>query len=869
MKKGIVATTLVAVMLSACGGGGSNEPVAGAASLRVNGTAATGMAIAGAPVSAKCKSGTGSTTSGSDGTFSLSITDGLAPCVLQVTNPQNGLKLHSLFASTSDVTANITPLTEMVFARTVGAEPSIYYATFDPKAATDTITPNKIAGAQANIVQILTGVLNVDSTMDFIASPLKAASQDNPAGGNEHDKLLDGLANKISATQLTQVVAMLSTKASTDEIKQGISELVAVPPIARPGTAQNVSTGSIVTLNGSESSADAGRTLSYSWTITTKPTGSTVTLVGANSAKPTLSPDIPGIYVVSLVVNDGRVDSSPAAVTITVSAANSAPIANAGASQNVLVNTPVVLDGSASSDADRDALSYIWALSSKPSGSTATLITPNQPLSGFTPDKPGTYIATLTVSDGQLVSLPSTVVINVGVLNVAPVANAGHDQTVIAGASPVFLDGSASTDANGDPLSYYWTFISVPNDSASSPQPFYTSRSIANPTVFANVPGTYVVSLVVSDGKVNSQPSTVTITAIPASTNSPPEANAGGAQNVILGSIVTLDGSASRDANGDSLTYSWALTSKPSGSSAALSSSTAVKPTFVADVAGSYIVTLIVNDGKTNSSPITATITTTAVKPTSVTGTILADTTWESGTYLLDGTVSVPPGVTLTIKPGVTVVGKDSKLLVAGSLIAEGTQTNKIRFTSLPAFVSNEATRSHYGIVLDNSSTSRIEHVIIENGWTGLSLDGTSVIALRNVVFRNNGVAVTDTYGYQFMDIQHCSFYNNDSAFEGIRTLGGTFAWNDFQNNKNVFSYGYYFGQVNINNNNFIGSNLVVRAPEVGYGYGSLDLTNNWWGTSDIQLINQMIYDLFDLGTLQQIPYAPLLTAPANAGASM
>ena len=91
--------------------------------------------------------------------------------------------------------------------------------------------------------------------------------------------------------------------------------------------------------------------------------------------------------------------------------------------------------------------------------------------------------------------------------------------------------------------------------------------------------------------------------------NTKPVAKAGIAQNVITGTLVTLNGSASSDANGDLLTYSWTLTSKPAGSGATLIPATSATPTFTADVAGSYVATLVVNDGQVDSDPSTVTVT--------------------------------------------------------------------------------------------------------------------------------------------------------------------------------------------------------------------------------------------------------------------
>lgn len=85
---------------------------------------------------------------------------------------------------------------------------------------------------------------------------------------------------------------------------------------------------------------------------------------------------------------------------------------------------------------------------------------------------------------------------------------------------------------------------------------------------------------------------------LPAIIANKPVADAGVDQTgIAIGDDVILDGSASFDPNGDTLTYEWAITLKPEGSTAVLSSTTVTSPTFTTDTAGSYTVTLTVNDG--------------------------------------------------------------------------------------------------------------------------------------------------------------------------------------------------------------------------------------------------------------------------------
>jgi len=273
------------------------------------------------------------------------------------------------------------------------------------------------------------------------------------------------------------------------------------PPIAVAGSDQTVIQGSLVQLDGTNSSDPDDDALSYQWILLSRPTASSAIINNPTAIQTSFIADQSGEYIAQLVVNDGQIDSAPDSVIITVNPANTPPVANPGEDRKVSLNAPVVLDGSSSSDADNDVLSYLWSLEA-PSGSLSILNNPTAATPSFTPDSAGLYHATLRVNDGTVDSAPVTVTITA---NTPPVADAGSAQTVTIG-EQVTLDGSRSSDADNDALSYQWALFTPPGSAAS-----LAGDASIDPGFTPDIPGEYQAELIVNDGLNDSEPASVLI----------------------------------------------------------------------------------------------------------------------------------------------------------------------------------------------------------------------------------------------------------------------------------------------------------------------------------------------------------------------
>jgi hypothetical protein len=271
---------------------------------------------------------------------------------------------------------------------------------------------------------------------------------------------------------------------------------------------------------------------------------------------------------------------------------NLPPVANAGPNQQVPEGQLAQLDGSNSSDPEALPLTYLWtqiagstATTSDPTATHLLVIVPSVSGNG------GILTFQLTVTDSGGLSASSFVNIIITRVNVAPVASINAPSTVAGGAT-VTLDGSASFDPNGDVITYAWSQTSGPAivlNLSDPTKPTFTAPIAAGTN-------TLQFRLDVSDGQfITTAVASVVVTVA----NQPPVANAGQNQTVSTGQLVTLDGTLSKDPEGQLLEYIWTQTNGPS---VILNLVDPAHPTFTTpNTISTLVFSLVVNDGTTNS----------------------------------------------------------------------------------------------------------------------------------------------------------------------------------------------------------------------------------------------------------------------------
>ena len=182
-------------------------------------------------------------------------------------------------------------------------------------------------------------------------------------------------------------------------------------PLANPGNDTIISIGNPVKLSGILSSSPFPGPLSYLWKLIEQPENSILELTDTSGMEIEFTPDLTGIYRLSLVVDDGTHTSEPGYVTVRVSAP---PVAVAGRDTSVSITEMYLrINGSASYDPDGDDITYLWELISWPEESEGLIYAENTHEVILKVDAEGVFVLTLTVFDAISSSLPDTVVATV------------------------------------------------------------------------------------------------------------------------------------------------------------------------------------------------------------------------------------------------------------------------------------------------------------------------------------------------------------------------------------------------------------------------------------------------------------------------
>ncbi len=419
-------------------------------------------------------------------------------------------------------------------------------------------------------------------------------------------------------------------------------------PVASAGSDVSQTADSAVSLDGSASYDPDGDRIHLHWEFDRIPEGSAVNEKEApfsvnhtEAVKTTFQPDMAGIYIVKLIVEDEKgLNSAPDFVVVSVEEGN-LPVANAGVDQEGIEGDTFTLNGGSSYDPAGRDLTYAWTLGQAPDGSSATLSGADGATPSITADVGGVYIAALIVSNGVSESSPDTAILRVSSSDPQPpTASAGEDQSV-EDCNYVDLDGSGSFDPNGDELEYLWSVQKVPAESGLTDSSI-EDRTAVSTRLYVDEAGDYTVTLAVSDGESWSQPDIMAVSADERTFNTAPVVDAGADQGVDGGeaeceedgytydcdecSDSTVDlgaDAAGTDADGDPLTYLWEVVSGDATITDPTSLATTVtledaeptEPSACEDT--EYVFQLTATDcvGQTSTDTVTFTVTCCGVVP--------------------------------------------------------------------------------------------------------------------------------------------------------------------------------------------------------------------------------------------------------------
>jgi PKD repeat protein len=371
-------------------------------------------------------------------------------------------------------------------------------------------------------------------------------------------------------------------------------------PVAIIDANSPVQVGANLPVSGTNSYDPDGSIVSYSWTYG----GATGTISGSSGV---IKYATAGTYTITLrVIDDDTNVSNLVFKTITVTSApvvNHNPVARITANPTtVYTGDTVSLSSTGSYDPDGDTLTYSWNTSS---GTPATFTTPSGTVSYSTI---GAKTVNLTVSDGKGGTdlAQATIMVQkrpgppVAILNVKPTAVVGE---------VIPVDGSASYDPDGGPLTYSWTTIGAVGSIGKTSKGNISYSSSGIKTITLTVTDIEGYTSTVSQNVNVSDVSVPLPTATPPPANLSPVAVINMPDTALAGDNVSISGAASHDPDGSIASYSWSVVGAANGI-------TGVSGNTYYNTAGTYTVylTVVDNSGATGSASKTIVITPPAIQ---------------------------------------------------------------------------------------------------------------------------------------------------------------------------------------------------------------------------------------------------------------
>jgi PKD repeat protein len=353
------------------------------------------------------------------------------------------------------------------------------------------------------------------------SSPIDTVSGANPS---HTYAVQDNYTVTLTVTDNDSLTDFDTTQAAIDQANS--------PPTSDAGSLYAGIVNQPVIFDGSAASDDDGDIIQYDWDFGDGTIGSGLYTTHTYTES--------GPFKVTLAVTDdsGDTDDSNAVVIVGDGAIQPPHVYTTGPYSGV-VGVPMTVDGSNSSDPDGTINLYEWIFGDGNS-SNGDVTSNNYKVGGL-------YRLILQVTDDEGFTASESTIARIGDLSVPPIAVANVNNEAYVGrvGVPVAINGSNSTDSDGNIVRYDWDFGdgNIDNDAGPTPSNTYAAS------------GKYFTSLKVTD---DSGETDTTVTAVTVGIgNLPPVAITGESITTVAGVAITFDGFASNDPDGSIESYTW------------------------------------------------------------------------------------------------------------------------------------------------------------------------------------------------------------------------------------------------------------------------------------------------------------------------